>query len=138
MAQRRCLKTPHLFDNLGHEIQPVAHGGCRPLELFAIYLLCNSIVSQTQFGFLDLFDRMSKRFDTRGIHGLHLLDETEEIVQSRKRGFGLVLGQFEPREVRNAFYIGQGQRHSITGFFDLHADKQRDCESDYKSDCSSR
>jgi hypothetical protein len=30
-----------------------------------------------------------------------------------------VLGQLEPREVRNAFYIGQGQRHSITGFFRL-------------------
>src|ERR1700674_3105563 len=115
------LKARRSFDHFGHEIQPVAHGRRGTLELFTVYLLCNNVVSQTQLSFLDLLDRMRKRFDTGGIHGLHLLDETEEVVQPRKRGFGLVLGQFEPREVRNAFYIGQGQGHSITGFFSTYA-----------------
>jgi len=119
IASEAQLKARRSFDHFRHEIQPIAHGGRGPLELFAVYMLCNNVISQTQLGFLDLFDRMSKRFDTRGIHRLHLLDETEEVVQPRQRGFGLVLGQFEPREVCNAFYIGQGQRHSITSFFRL-------------------
>ena len=42
----------------------------------------------------------------------------------------IAVGQFEPREVGNAFYIGQGQGHSITGFFfNLRASKERNCNS---------
>src|SRR5580698_6913200 len=108
-----------LLEHLGDEIEAIAHGGCRFLELFALYVLCHYVVPQTQLGLLDLFDRMGERFDAGGVHGLHLLDKTEEIVEPREHGFSLLLGQFETREVRNAFYIGQGQGHSITGLFPL-------------------
>src|SRR6202051_5153639 len=79
------LKARRSFDHFGHEIEPGAHGRRGPLDLFTVYLLCNNVVSQTQLSFLDLLDRMRKRFDTGGNHGLQLFDETKEGAQPRNR-----------------------------------------------------
>jgi hypothetical protein len=116
-GRRRAPIRLGLLDHPGHKIQPVAHGRRRLLELFAIYVLCNFIVSQAQFDFENLFDRMSKRFDAGGIDGLHLLYQAEEIVQARERGSGFLLRQLKAREVGDTLYIGEGQGHTGTIFF---------------------
>src|SRR5581483_9503964 len=73
------------------------------------------VVAQAQRDVLDLLDRMGKRRDARGVDRLHLLDEAKKLVELDKRVFGVGVGQFEPREMRDALNIGQGQSHAVTG-----------------------
>ncbi|CAG9244435.1 hypothetical protein PCAR4_150034 [Paraburkholderia caribensis] len=58
---------------------------------------------------------MRERRDARCIHRLHLFDKAEEVVELGQRVLGVGIGQFEPREVGDAFHIGQSQGHAVTG-----------------------
>ena len=101
----------------GTRYRPSCDGRRRALESFAVDRFGHRVVTQTQRDVFDLLDRMGKRRDAGGIDRLHLLDEAEEIVELGKRVLSFGVSQFEPREVRDAFYIGQGQSHAVTGKF---------------------
>jgi hypothetical protein len=101
-------RTRFLFNDLRHQIQAVLRGRRGALELVALYDFSYGVVTQAQRNIFNLFDRMGERFDALGIHGLHLLDEAEEVIELDKRVLSFGVSQFEPRKMRDAFNIGQG------------------------------
>lgn len=104
-----------LFNDLRHEVQPVLHGGRGTLEFVALHHFRHGVLTQTQCHIFDLFDGMGERCDACGVDGLHLLDKAKKIIELGKRVFSFSVGQFEPRKMRDAFNIGQGQSHAVTG-----------------------
>lgn len=114
-AGRAALAMRVLLDHLRHEIQTVLHGRRGTLKGFAIDRFGHHVVAQAQRDVFDLFDRMGKRRDACGIDRLHLLDEAKKVVELGKRVFSVGVGQFEPRKMRDALNIGQGQSHAVTG-----------------------
>jgi hypothetical protein len=115
LARRARLDARVLLDHLRHEVQAFLHSRRRALESFAFDRFGHRVVTQTQRDVFDLLDRMGKRGDAGGIDRLHLLDEAEKIVELDKRVLSVGVGQFEPRKMRDAFYIGQSQSHAVTG-----------------------
>src|SRR6185437_26185 len=100
------------------------------LESFAVDRLGYGVAAQTQRDVFNLLDRMGQRCDAGGIDRLHLLDEAEKIVELGTRVLSVGVGQFEPREMRDALYIGQGQGHAVTGNCGgLPQNRKRRCDS---------
>ena len=89
------------------------HGGRAALIRVAIDRFGDGVLAQTQRDVLDLLDRVRERRDTGRIDGLHLLDEPEKLVELGEGVLAVGIGQFEPREVGDAFHIGQGQSHAF-------------------------
>ncbi|SOT42625.1 conserved hypothetical protein [Burkholderia cenocepacia] len=104
-----------LLDHLRHEIEAVLDGRRRTLVVVAIDDFRHGVVAQALRDFLDLFDRVGERRDAGGVDRLHLLDEAEEFIELAEHVLGVGVGHFESRQVRDAFHIGQGQGHAITG-----------------------
>ncbi|CAM2189967.1 hypothetical protein BCEP27_110102 [Burkholderia cepacia] len=110
-----ALVVECLLDHLRHEIEAVLDGRRRTLVVVAIDDFRHDVVAQALRDFLDLFDRVGERRDAGGVDRLHLLDEAEEIIELAEHVLGVGVGHFESRQVRDAFHIGQGQGHAITG-----------------------
>jgi hypothetical protein len=84
------------------------------LIVVPLHTLGHGILAQPQRNIFDLLDRMRKRRNVCRIDGLHLLDQTEELVKLLKRMLGFARRELDARQMRDAVYVREGQGHAVT------------------------